>query len=189
MKSIMRVEQLLNKPFSEIDYKDETQIMQLLYCVSGEICLFEVFKEAMKGNKKFKESISDFEKASKFSAQFIEKKESEQGGGKAEFMHVIIGYLIVQGIDANYVLNELELQDLPILVKALDRKRREELEEHRLWTYFQILPHIDTKKGINSPRSMYAFPWENEEIKKEINIELEKSKRVGEQFFNGNLNI
>lgn len=58
----------------------------------------------------------------------------------------IVSTLIMSGLDATYALEEMELCDLPMYIEAYERKRKEEMEASRLWTFFTMLPHIDSKK-------------------------------------------
>ena len=71
------------------------------------------------------------------------------------------------GLDAHYALNEMELCDLPLYLEAYERKRKEEMESSRMWTYFTMLPHIDARKMKNGARDLIIFPWEEEEARKE----------------------
>ncbi|WP_321331886.1 hypothetical protein [uncultured Bacteroides sp.] len=186
IKGIIRAEQLLKKPFNDINYNNEHDLLCMLYCISGEQCTLEVYKEAIR-NKYLREQVKELERYSKVMQQFTE--ESPKKEGKSGYLSELAGMLIVSGIDANYVMNELELQDISFIVKAIEKKKKEELEEHRLWTYFQIAPHIDTKKGVNSPRTMYTFPWESEEIKTEMEAEFKKSEKIGTKFLNGEIQV
>ena len=70
----------------------------------------------------------------------------------------------------------MELCDLPLYIKAYEKKRKEEMESGRMWTYLTILPHIDARKMKNGVKDLILFPWEEaeREAEKEINeIEVE----------------
>lgn len=58
----------------------------------------------------------------------------------------IVSMLVMGGLDAHYAMEEMDLCDLPLYIEAYERKRKEELENARLWTYISILPHIDGKR-------------------------------------------
>ena len=75
------------------------------------------------------------------------------------------------GLDAHYALNEMELCDFPLYIEAYEKKRREEMESARMWTYLTILPHIDVRKMKNGAKDLIIFPWEEveKEAEKEIN--------------------
>lgn len=83
--------------------------------------------------------------------------------------------LISNGIDAHFVLEELELSELYPLIKSLDSVKKEKMEQKRFWTFFQILPQIDSKK-IKSPKDLLLFPWEN--IDKEEEEKILRRKKV-----------
>ena len=60
------------------------------------------------------------------------------------------------------------------------------MESARLWTYISILPYIDGKK-ISSPRELYPFPWEMEELKRKARKEIEENEEQLRKFLNGEL--
>ena len=58
----------------------------------------------------------------------------------------IVSTLVMSGLDAYYAFNEMELCDLPLYIEAYEKKRKEDMESARIWTYLTILPHIDARK-------------------------------------------
>ena len=93
----------------------------------------------------------------------------------------------MSGLDAHYVLNEMELCDMPLYIEAYERKRKEEMEGSRLWTYLTILPHIDAKKMKNGAKDLIVFPWEEEEARKNAEQEMKDNEGNLKKFLSGDL--
>jgi hypothetical protein len=185
IKSMIKYELLTKKSYNNIDYNDVDDVMNLLYCIvvsnNDIIMLYEEFYDIMKnGNKLSKEISEKFLKLLSYTNQFVaneneikenENKEDKKNENK-EIVYIkdIASYLVVYlKMDVNYVMNELGIEELHLYIDAYNKKRKEELEEERLFAYLTMLPHIDTKK-FDSPKKIYPFFWEleeeNEEIKK-----------------------
>lgn len=193
--SIIRTEQILNKPFSDLDYKSEDDLTALLYCCllcsNEEAFTLETFKSMCKNGKFLSRLMKNFEKESKCLTQFQEKQEKGNGNSAVEepYIRDIVASLIVDaGIDAEYLLNKASIYDIPMYTKAYDKKVKQDMEKSRFWTYLNIMPHIDTKK-CKSPQDMFPFDWEKEAIR----IDLEKDAALREEtlrkFMNGEIKI
>ena len=94
----------------------------------------------------------------------------------------IVSTLIMSGLDATYALEEMELCDLPMYIEAYERKRKEEMEASRLWTFFTMLPHIDSKKMKNGAMDLITFPWEEVEATREAERAINEDIDRFEQF-------
>jgi len=190
IKSIIRTEQFLKKPFGEIDYTDESDLKAMLYCVV--LCnnnIQSTYEEFLNLNEKlFAEMIKEFEKNSKILAQFQSESKSNNDNVKPSFLGDLAAMLILEGIDANYVLNEMQLSDLTMYIEAYERKKKEQMESSRLWTYFSILPHVDGKK-LKSPVDLYPFPWELEGIEERAKEALTKGEDTLDKFLNGEIKL
>ena len=184
IKSIIKFEQLTNKPFSLIDYTSEEDVSKLLYCIvlSNNDCQFTYsqFLQLLDSKKISKNLFEQFQTVCEVFNQFkntgteeentrdtVEGKES-----RGTYVKDLAALLVIQGgLDVNYVLNELSLNDIPLYIQALNDKQRERMEEQRLWTFISILPHVDSKK-LKTPADLYPFPWELKEK------EIEREKHV-----------
>ena len=190
IKSIIRTEQFLKKPFGEIDYTDESDLKAMLYCVV--LCNNSVqftYEEFLNLNEKlFAEMIKEFEKNSKILAQFQSESKSNNDNVKPSFLGDLVAMLILEGIDADYALNEMQLSDLTMYIEAYERKKKEQMESSRLWTYFSILPHVDGKK-LKSPVDLYPFPWELEGIEERAKEALTKGETTLDKFLNGEIKL
>lgn len=174
IKAIIRWEQMREKSFSQMDYTDKEDMESLLYVMyitsDKPGYTFEVFRQVLTDERFMNAMSSDLGKIMEVVAQFQKKiTVSDLGSteGSPEYIGNIVSALIMAGLDAGYALNEMELCDLPLYLEAYERKRKEEMESSRMWTYFTMLPHIDARKMKNGARDLIIFPWEEEEARKE----------------------
>lgn len=180
------------KSFSLMDYSDRDDLETLLYtstiCNSpGKMFTFEVFRETFSNKKVVREMVLALERELSVLAQFQKKearKDYVDSEKDLECIKDIVSTLIMYGLDAQYALNEMELCDLPIYIKAHEKIRKEEMESNRLWTFFTMMPHIDAKKMKNGAKDLIIFPWEEEEAK----IEAERTINEGMERFENFMN-
>lgn len=165
--NIIRWEQLTHRAFTTMDYESEDDMVALLYTLSQEYMTLEEYRDTLNNVKMLKSRIREVRRALDIQAQYeavtsSDKKSEDSCDGevKEECIGTMAFMLIACGIDAHYVLNELELQDLPLLANAIQRRRRDEMETRRLFAYMQMLPHIDTSKLANGMRDIIRFDWE-----------------------------
>lgn len=146
---------------------------------------FEVFRQTLSNKKVAREMVFALEKEISALAQFQKKdKECKLDNQDTAPGRIgdIVATLIMSGLDANYALNEMELCDLPMFIESYERKRKEEMESSRLWTFFSMLPHIDSKKMKNGAKDLITFPWEEEEAKHEAERAIEEDSERFENF-------
>ncbi len=75
----------------------------------------------------------------------------------------IAGMLVVDGgLSPSYVMDTMELWEIPAFLDALDRKKREALEHQRLFTWMTMMPHLSSD-SVGSPEELLPFPWEQAE--------------------------
>lgn len=198
IKSIIRWEQLRGKSFSLMDYTDHDDVDTLLYTTTicnneGMMHTFDLFRKTLSNEKLVKEMILKLERETAMLSQFQKKQEGagiDANDVGSETISSIASTLILSGLDAHYALNEMDLCDLPLYVEAFEKKRKEEMESSRMWTYITILPHIDAKKMKNGAKDLITFPWEEseketEKIIKDSEIErLELFMQKGKELFN-----
>ena len=190
MKSVIRWEQLRKKSFSQMDYTDKDDVDALLYTtticnIAGVMYAFEVFRHTLANEKIAHEMISVLERETAVLSQFQTKQETSDLGSTE--VGELIATLIMSGLDAHYALEEMELCDLPLYIEAYERKKKEQMESDRLWTYLNILPHVDGKK-LPSARDLYSFPWEEMEDMKEAERALAEDAETFEIFMNNGIN-
>jgi hypothetical protein len=183
IKSIIKFEQFTNKSYNDINCDDD--ILKLYYCIvienNPERFTFEQFKDVLKSNKISKEITDKFKKELAIIEQFKNKKEIINTGTteKVEtiFIKDIVGILVIgAGMDINYIMNELSINDVEIYLNAYNSKIKEQMENDRLWTYLSMLPHISDRNF--TPQKLYKFPWD--EIK---SVKVEEKKQMSENEF------
>lgn len=193
INSIIKWEQITGKPFSHLNYSNEDDVITLFY-VCGQInTTLQEYKTRIK-EKDLQKQIQDFENHTSIYVQFQNKFSRPKKNNKKEhtvndiqpiYIKDIVPALILEGLDANYALREMNLCDLPIFIDALENAKKEKLEAQRLWTFLIMSPHL-TKK-TKSPKDIFPFPWELDEIKAEAIQNIEKNKDLLSKFLNGEL--
>lgn len=193
IKAIVKAEQILSKPFTDIDYTNVDELTKLLYCtvlVNNPVSFtFEEYLIIAENEKQFASMLKEIEKANKVLEQFTksDKSGSSSTVGDPQYIKDIAAMLVMSGLDAHYVMNEMEISDIPIFIEAYEKKKREEMEASRLWTFLSIIPHIDTKK-VKSPKDLMMFPWEEEEAQRAAEEALLRDAEAAEKFLSGEFN-
>lgn len=131
----------------------------------------EEFRELTSSEKISKEMIRKLDKESRIMSLFQKKSDESFEKSDVSFSD-LVSSLIAGGTDISYLMNA-SLCDLPVLIEAVEKKKREKMESCRLWTYLTILPHVDGKK-LKSPVDFFPFPWESEEQKEKAKKEMER---------------
>ena len=198
VKAIIRWEQMRGKSFSLMDYSDREDMEVLLYAMSIDSFevpyKYEVFKSVLANDKVMEGMSVSLGRIISVMAQFRHSTNAGSGGvndDRPETIGNIVATLIMSGLDAHYALNEMELQDLPLYIEASENKRKDEMENARLWTYLTILPHIDAKAMENGAKDLITFPWEQKPKEEtEINdAEVERFEeflKKGKKLWQGN---
>lgn len=185
-KAIMMFEKLSGVSYFELTDENYVFLIYAMYMVKHPYTYMQFwdFIKIFGNNKKVtKQMITEFGEYMEYLKQYSDTtpKTEENDEGETEekpkqTITDIVAYLITScGIDPHYVMYEMELWELEPYMKCAERKKKEELESERLWTYLNISPHIDTKK-CKSPEKLIPFPWEKEEQKIKQNQELENNR-------------
>ena len=190
IKSVIRWEQLRGKSFSLLDYSNKDDVETLLYttaiCSEGHlVCTFDVFRHMLSNKKIVRKMLSALEHEMAVMNQF--RNQEVCSGGKDEVSGTIgelVSTPIVSGFDAHYILNEMELCDLPMYIRSYEAKKKELMENSRLWTFLSMLPHIDAKKMKNGAKDLVRFPWEEDEEKQEAERDINDNFERFEKFMN-----
>ena len=197
IKSVIRWEQLNQKPFSGINYNDAAEIVSLFYVCSPcrEHTSFKEFRETLKV-REVKRMIKDFQNQTAITAQFqiinqpttkkAKKAKKEQIPQPKIFIKDVVATLIMHGLDASFALNEMELCDLPLFQNAVDNSIKDQLTTQRLWTFIQLSPHLE--KGTK-PEDIQPFAWEEIEDDTLSKEEIEQSKKEYVSFLNKGLKL
>lgn len=177
IKQIVRWEQLMNKPFYELDPTSDLEITALMYVTADEKDLdnstFEIFQQI--SNKKVCEDLSrsitryfayinqfsknDATEKKEVDPMALDKTEDEAEKKTVRIADIVAG-LIFDGVDAHYLLNDAEICDLPMLCKGAEMKMRRDKEDSRLWTFLMLTPYMS--ENVKKVTDFYPFPWEEE---------------------------
>ena len=195
MRTLIRWEQLRGKSFSLMDYSDEEDMAALLYCSvmccnKGTLYTLDEFKHTMQNDKLVRQMAMALSRESTVMAQFRQEQESmeEQTSAETGCIKDIVSTLITGGLDIGFVMDEMQLCDLPLFITAYENKRNEQMESDRLWTYLTILPHVDGKK-LPSARELYPFPWEQKELEEDAARAIQEDADKLEAFFEQGKNL
>ena len=191
IKAIIRWEQLNNKPFSQMSYSSEDEIIALFYACSmsdeNPVSLSE-FRENLQDDK-LSEMIADFEKQTFIMSQFrppVKKTQPAADTDKSEpdtvYIKDIVPMLVMAGLDVDFAFDRMNLSDIHIFLDAYDRHQRHRLESDRLWTFIQVSPHLS--KRVKTPKDLHIFPWEAQRHEIDAEKEINQGKNILKAFFN-----
>ncbi|MBK5721377.1 hypothetical protein JGH11_10880 [Dysgonomonas sp. Marseille-P4677] len=195
IESIIKYELLTGTPFHEIDYTDNQNMCDMLYCTvlcnNIDPITRDEFKVLCENEKMFSRMTKDLIRSISIIQQFMPNVSSDtsetRDGNKAAYIKDVVSTLIVSGgMDAEYIIKRMDLCDIQIYIDAYEKHKREEMESSRLWTFHNMRPHVDSKQ-IKSPRDIMHFPWEEEQIKKEAELAMERDKDDLERFLKGEM--
>lgn len=179
IKQIIRWEQITDKAFCEFDPNNENDVVALMYVTSSDAEVkehsFEMYSEVVKAQPKLIEDdikkitqylnyINQFSHYGEDDTQEVDPmalhKEEEKKPETICTSDIVNSLIFEGGIDANYLLNDAEICDLPMLCKGLEIKMRHAKEDSRLWTFMQVAPYLDS--SCKNATDFYPFPWEEE---------------------------
>lgn len=172
----------MDKPFSKFDLSNEETLRALLYGMVSEnnenVFNLHSFNNILEQEKTRSDIMRKFWKEIEYMNQF----KSEGGGENDVYMGELAATLILAGMDAHFVLYEMKLFEISDYIKALDDKKKEQMESDRLWTFLNVLPHVGKK--LKSPQKLMPFPWDGQKTKEEKEAEFDKGIEMFEKFFN-----
>ncbi len=174
LKAISIYEGIKKVSFSEFDFNSEDDFFLLLYAMyeakENRKESFEAFKGIMQTNANLlKELSAECTKVYLYNKQFEEQEkepEDKQKQTEKPLLSKLANTLIALGLDAYFVLYDLELWQLPLLAESLEEKKREQWERERLWTFIGILPYVG--KDDFTPQKLFSLPWETKEKEREL---------------------
>lgn len=195
IEAFIRWEQLTGRSFQQINFDEPTDLYKLLYCAwlinNPYASTFEAFNTALHANgRALKRAISALSRYNAVTAQFATIQHSESAtpddtpDEPIYLGDAVARLVIMSGMNAQYVMRDMTIEDMMRYVRALDDKQKQESEASRLWTYLSILPHIDGKK-VDTPQKLITFAWEVETIRAEATRLAEANKEEFERFMRG----
>lgn len=189
IKAICMYEKLSGKSFFNFAEEDMAMLLYCSFYITNNVEIrYETFVNmleveditywAVEKYKNILEVIQQFKAVEGNSGDTEDKKD---GDLKELSMTDMATSLIVDyGIDAHYVMSEMRLWEIEPMYRACDAMVKRRYEEQRLWTYIDIMPHIDGKK-IKGPSDIIPFPWEKSR-KEKAQSELEKNSAAAFAF-------
>lgn len=169
-------EQLTGKSFFKMGDSDSLQLAYCSLAANNDLTItFDVFLYMIENKKVADWLVKEMEKITKFQEQLKyvrnSKIEKLNEGAEEEIVSTDMmvsdfasALIINYGMDPHYVNYEMALYEMEDYFYAAEMKRRSDLEEKRLFTYLEMLPHLDPKKK-RTPEDILPFPWETREKK------------------------
>ncbi|MFV0326889.1 MAG: hypothetical protein ACK5LF_21335 [Bacteroides xylanisolvens] len=194
VRAIIRWEQINGKPFSQMNYEKEDDVISLFY-----VCDLRNTKKTLAEYKAglterlVKKMVSDIDRQTVFTSQFEDKKQNEPSEYDADnseepsYMKDIISLLVMSGLDVRYALDEMELCDISLFTKAYEKSLRNKMESQRHEIFWMLSPNLS--KSVKSAKDLYTFPWEIEKPKIKTKAEQEAAEKVFESFFTNGLSL
>lgn len=174
LRAVLLFEKLTARSFSSLSILDEEDAVTLLYCLQrceegGSVLPLDVWKqvlesESVKGDlyARLERTLEAMIPLSFTSSEGATSAEGEDNGDAPDFTS-IAGMLVVDGgLSPSYVMDTMELWEIPAFLDALDRKKKEHLEHQRLFTWMTMMPHLSSD-SVGSPEELLPFPWEQAE--------------------------
>lgn len=172
LRAVLLFEKLTARSFSSLSILDEEDAVILLYCLQrceegGSVLPFEVWKQVLESESVKGALYARLERTleAMIPLSLPEGTAPTEGTDEATSpdFTAIAGMLVVDGgLSPSYVMDTMELWEIPALLDALDRKKKEHLEHQRLFTWMTMMPHLSSD-SVGSPEELLPFPWEQAE--------------------------
>lgn len=174
LRAVLLFEKLTARSFSSLSILDEEDAVTLLYCLQrceegGSVLPLDVWKQVLESESvksglyaRLERTLEAMIPLSFTSSESATSAEVEDNGDAPDFTS-IAGMLVVDGgLSPSYVMDTMELWEIPAFLDALDRKKKEHLEHQRLFTWMTMMPHLSSD-SVGSPEELLPFPWEQAE--------------------------
>ncbi|WP_455515686.1 hypothetical protein [Porphyromonas sp.] len=172
LRAVLLFEKLTARSFSSLSILDEEDAVTLLYCLQrceegGSVLPLDVWKQVLESEAVKSQLYARLERTLEAMIPLSLPEGTSPTEGTDEDTSPdftsIAGMLVVEGgLSPSYVMDTMELWELPAFLDALDRKKREALEHQRLFTWMTIMPHLSSD-SVGSPEELFPFPWEQAE--------------------------
>ena len=182
IKSICFFEKITGKSFFSFGDEDVLYLLYACFLTNNPDTkiTFNVFVGIMQNEQIAKWASTQFQDAlgliQQFNKTIEDQKEEKFSMGQTSTMTDFATSLVIDyGMDAKYVMYEMDIWEIEEYFEAVNTHIRKEMELERFWTYIKILPHIDSKK-CKSPEALVPFDWERETRKKKAEQELKNNE-------------
>nr|DAE15627.1 MAG TPA: hypothetical protein [Siphoviridae sp. ctoic9] len=172
LRAVLLFEKLTARSFSSLSILNEEDAVTLLYCLQrceegGSLLPIDVWKQVLESESVKGELYARLERTLEamipLSPPEGTSPSKETDEDTSPDFTSIAGMLVVDGgLSPSYVMDTMELWEIPAFLDALDRKKREALEHQRLFTWMTMMPHLSSD-SVGSPEELLPFPWEQAE--------------------------
>ena len=172
LRAVLLFEKLTARSFSSLSILDEEDAVTLLYCLQrceegGSVLPIDVWKQVLESEAVKSQLYARLERTLEamipLSLHEGTAPTEETDEDTSPDFTSIAGMLVVDGgLSPSYVMDTMELWEIPALLDALDRKKKEHLEHQRLFTWMTMMPHLSSD-SVGSPEELLPFPWEQAE--------------------------
>lgn len=172
LRAVLFFEKLTARSFSSLSILDEEDAVTLLYCLQrceegGSVLPIDVWKQVLESEAVKSQLYARLERTLEamipLSLPEGTAPTEETDEATSPDFTSIAGLLVVDGgLSPSYVMDTMELWEIPALLDALDRKKKEHLEHQRLFTWMTMMPHLSSD-SVGSPEELLPFPWEQAE--------------------------
>lgn len=189
IKSICMYERLSGKSFFNFMEEDMGMLLYCSFYVTNNVEIrYETFIGMLEVEDITKWAVDKYKNILEVIQQFkpSEEEDTEVEGNPEEdikkltMTDMATSLIIDYHMDAHYVMYEMRLWEIEPMYRACEAAIRRRYEEERLWTYIDVMPHIDGKK-IKGPADLLPFPWEKDS-KTKAQEDLKKNSAAAVAF-------
>ena len=175
LKAACEFEYLTGKPYNEMDGPED--IIRFFYCIltaNNDIeFTYDIFLKLFNNKKVFSEVMEAMDNIAKMQNQYnpLPKAnkiydDEEEGEEKTKlWMNDVANYLIVNcGIDAHYVMYEMDLREIMGIVEQSIIKYRNDLDIKRYLAFLDMSP-LRLNNKVKGPEDVMPFSWDKPKTK------------------------
>lgn len=179
LRAVCLYEQITARSFSTLDLSDGADVEALSYALwyyaTDEAQTLDRWRVALEAPSLATHLARELERVLSLLEQLSIQRASasSEGEGDAQPAHMTpIITRLAYSLGAEFVLDRMELWELPHYLESEEQRRRQELEEQRLFTWLSMLPHL-SKDSARSAEELLPFPWEAERKEAEQQLDLD----------------
>nr|DAD69819.1 MAG TPA: hypothetical protein [Siphoviridae sp. ctfYP22] len=174
LRAVLLFEKLSARSFSTLNIQDGEQIPLLIYCLQrcedgGSKMPFDAWVSVLDSVEvsshlygRLERTLEELTPITASISDGEDSGEPSDGEDDGPDFTTIANMIIVDGgIDAGYVMDRMELWEIPSILNAIQKRKQEKLEYTRLFTWMSMLPHL-AQDSVCSPEKLLPFPWETE---------------------------
>lgn len=179
LRVVCLYEQITARSFSTLDLSDGADVEALSYALwyyaTDEAQPLDRWRVSLESPSLATHLARELKRVLSLLDQMSVQRTSASSEGdddaKPGYMTPIITRL-AYSLGADFVLNQMELWELPHYLESEEQRRRQELEQQRLFTWLSMLPHL-SKDSARSAEDLLPFPWEAERKEAEQQLDLD----------------